>query len=622
VSPEASPQRAERPRRSRSRLLLLTAFAGIALPPGIAAETSIAAVQGNAPSSPLAGGEVTVTGIVTGDFQDGDKNALDNLGGFYIQSSRPDDDAATSDGVFVYDGPRPRTDVRTGQRVRVTGKVQEHYGETQIAAARVSIIGEGSIAPATLDLPARQVVRNADDTWVADLEAYEGMLVSLPQQLTVTGLRHLERFGEVVLSAGGRLYQFTNVERPGAAGYEAWKKTAAARSLVLDDGKRDNNPVPLRYLDAPGTYLRTGDTVAGLTGVLRYSRGSGGSGTETWRLMPVAVPRFSHDNPRPAAPEKRGTLRVAGFNVLNFFSGLDTGRRSCGPQGTDGCRGADDEREQARQLAKLVTALDLLDADIAGLVELENDADNSLAALVEALNAASEQGPYDFVRTGPIGRDAIRTGLFYKPAAVRPVGPHATLTARDDLRFNDSRNHPALAQTFATPAGGRLTVVVNHLKSKGSDCDDEGDPNAGDGQGNCNLTRTRAMVALADWLADDPTGNATGNYLVIGDFNAYLNEDPVRVFEDAGFVNLLRDRDSPAYSFVYDARAGALDLAFASGALAPSVRQAQAWHINADEAPVHDYNLEFGRDPAIFDATTPARSSDHDPIVVDLELGE
>ena len=109
---------------------------------------------------------------------------------------------------------------------------------------------------------------------------------------------------------------------------------------------------------------------------------------------------------------------------------------------------------------------------------------------------------------------------------------------------------------------------------------------------------------------------------MIGDFNAYLNEDPVRVFEDAGFVNLLRDRDSPAYSFVYDAQAGALDLAFASGALAASVRQAQAWHINADEAPVHDYNLEFGRDPAIFDAGTPARSSDHDPIVVDLQLGE
>ena len=48
---------------------------------------------------------------------------------------------------------------------------------------------------------------------------------------------------------------------------------------------------------------------------------------------------------------------------------------------------------------------------------------------------------------------------------------------------------------------------MNHLKSKGSACADIGDPDTGDGQGNCNLTRKAAAEALVDWLATDPTGS-------------------------------------------------------------------------------------------------------------------
>lgn len=44
------------------------------------------------------------------------------------------------------------------------------------------------------------------------------------------------------------------------------------------------------------------------------------------------------------------------------------------------------------------------------------------------------------------------------------------------------------------------------------------------------------------------------------------------------------------------------------------------WHINADEAALIDYNLDAGRDPALFDDTTPYRSSDHDPVIIGLDL--
>ena len=189
-----------------------------------------------------------------------------------------------------------------------------------------------------------------------------------------------------------------------------------------------------------------------------------------------------------------------------------------------------------------------------------------------------------------------------------------------DSRFNDDRNRPALAQAFEVDAtGARMSVVVNHLKSKGSDCDADGDPNIGDGQGNCNLTRVNAAAALADWIATDPTGSGDSDYLLVGDMNAYYQEDPIEVFRSAGLVDLLAGQANP-YSYTFAGQAGAYDYAFATSSLAPQVAGAIEWHINADEAPARDYNLDFGRDPALFDATTPYRASDHDPTLVGLDL--
>ena len=67
---------------------------------------------------------------------------------------------------------------------------------------------------------------------------------------------------------------------------------------------------------------------------------------------------------------------------------------------------------------------------------------------------------------------------------------------------------------------------MNHLKSKGSAC--AGDPDTGDGSGNCNLTRTAAAEALVKWLATDPTDQDTvGRELIMGDLNSYDKEDPI-----------------------------------------------------------------------------------------------
>lgn len=591
-------------------------------PPPPTGVTKIADVQGSGASSPMVGQTVTLTGLVTGDFQDNDADNRRNLGGFYMQDAPPDANLQTSDGIFVFEGTNPAIDVDAGDLVEVVGTISEHFGETQVAATSVRVVGTGAVKAFPIGLPVSGSTNNIDGDLVADLERFEGMLVTFADTLTVTNLRNLERFGAVTLSSGGRLMQFTNGNAPDIAAYAAHKESIARRSIVLDDGLRTQNPTVIHYLKAGSTAaysIRGGDTTAGLTGNLRFSRGSGSAGDETWRLMPTIDPVFQATNPRPGPPAINGSVRIASFNMLNFFTTIDTGQDTCGPQGNSGCRGADSAAEFARQLEKSVTALTMLDADIVGMMELENNASASLGTIVDALNARIGSPDYAWVDTGTIHSDAIKVGFIYRDTTVSASGNFALLDRSADSRFNDDRNRPSLAQTFTVDATGAVfTVVVNHLKSKGSDCDADGDPNLGDGQGNCNMTRTGAAAALADWVGTDPTGSGDSDYLVIGDFNAYTREDPLTTLGNAGLVNLLGNAIDQ-YSFTFDGQSGALDHAFASASLLPQVATAAEWHINADEPPVLDYNLEFGRDPALFDGGQPYRASDHDPIVVGLD---
>ncbi len=583
----------------------------------------ISEVQGSGDVSPLDGQTITVSGIVSGDFQDNDADTNRNLGGFYLQQEIADSNALTSEGIFVFDGSNPSVDVSTGDRADVTGVVGEHFGETQISATTVTVAGSGRIQPMDVNLPASSVVVNSDGQPIADLERYEGMLVRFPQVLTIRNLRFLEQFGEVGLSQGGRIFQFTNGNAPDVAGYALHVNVLAARTIALDDGLRTAYPRPIPYLSAgpSASYsIRVGDSISGLTGNLRYSRGSSGNGEEAWRLMPAETPVFTSDNPRHGAPARMGTTRVASANVLNYFSGIDNGQPTCGPLGTDGCRGADSVAEHKRQVAKTSAALATMAADIVGLIELENNASASISALVDALNNRVGANQYAFVDTGSIGNDAIKTGFVYDATKLKLSGRFALLDKTVDSRFDDSRSRPALAQTFEVQnSGARLTVIVNHLKSKGSSCDADGDPNTGDGQGNCNITRRNAAAAIADWIATDPTGSGDPDFLVIGDLNAYTMEDPITALTNSGLVNLLANAREP-YSFNFDGQSGALDHALASASLARQVTQAVEWHSNSDEPALLDYNLENGRNPALLDPDSPYRSADHDPIILDFNL--
>ena len=581
--------------------------------------TFIHEVQGNGLTSPLAGLEVQIEGIVVGDFQNNASPDDGELNGFFVQEEDADADAdsATSEGILVFAPDAP--DVAPGNLVRVVGTAVDFPGDSATPVTELTSVGGVLVCDSGLALPAATPVTLPVGD-ISDFERYEGMLITFPQALSISESFNYDRFGEMMLTVD-RDFQPTAVFEPDSTDAAALAEANRLNRITLDDGLTVQNPSFTRHPNGEAFTLdnrfRGGDMVANVMGVMDHSFG-------LYRVQPTEGADYTAVNLRPVAPEDvGGSLTVASFNVLNYFTTLDDGTNDiCGPARDQECRGADNAGELARQQAKIVAALAVMDSDVVGLIEIENHpADVPTATLVEALNAEMGAGTYDYVETGAVGTDAIRVAFIYKPSTVTPVGDFAILDSSVDVRFNDDRNRPVLAQAFeANASGGVVTVAVNHLKSKGSDCG--GPPDDDPVQGNCNLTRTLAAEALADWLATDPTGSGDLDALIIGDLNSYDKEAPIDVLRAAGYAELVHQfQGEYAYSYLFDGQLGYLDTALASPTLASQVTGATIWHINADEPDLLDYDTTFKSDAqdALF-AADAYRSSDHDPVIVGLDL--
>jgi predicted extracellular nuclease len=600
-------------------------------------------IQGSGLATPIPNGPVTTEGIVVGDNEG---PITSGIQGVYIQDATSDDDPTTSDGIFVYTGDADNG-LAAGDHVRIRGFAAERFNETTIDGSasgeppvpgyNIVTCGTGeSVAPTDVTMPF------ADTNFP---ERYEGMLVNLPQDLVIAEYFNYERFGELVLAlplpGEPRPFTGTALDEPGAAA-NARTLANSLRRITLDDGIGAQNPDNVRHPDGASFSLlnrfRGGDTVTDTVGVLGFGFG-------LYRIQPTAPADYAATNPRPAAPEDvGGRLQVAAMNTLNFFLTLDypTGDpadNKCGPAQNVECRGADADQplEFSRQRDKLLAALEGLGGDVIGLNELENTTGveplgDPTNGIVAGLNADLGAGTYAYINTGTIGTDAIRVGLIYQPATVTPVGAFKVLTTAVDPRFIDTKSRPALAQTFMENATGELfTVVVNHLKSKGSDCIDVGDPDLGDGQGNCSQTRKLAAQALVDWIATDPTGSGDPDFLIMGDLNSYAKEESIDAIlagsddlagTDDDWTNLIAAYQGPfAYSYTFDGQAGYLDHALASASMVSQVNRAADWHINSDEPDLLDYDTSFKppAQDAIYEPNA-YRSSDHDPVKVGLDL--
>jgi len=585
-------------------------------------------IQGDGPISTLVGDKVAIEGVVVGDFQ-----GKDELDGFYLQEEDNDTDRSTntSEGIFIY-APNSK-DVSFGDLVRLTGMVKEKVdkvgslssSETQITNILDLEVNNSKdysdlVSPASITLPLSNAFL---------IERYEGMLAVLPQELIVRDNEYLSRYGSVVVSANNRVPIPTQVETPGDPA-RSLKAMNDLNRMVIDDGSSRQNPNPLLI---PGQFdaihtLRCGDTIKGAKGVLGHRFGE-------YRLQlddkdkpnKPDLPTLISLNTRTESPDDiEGTVRVVSFNVLNYFNGDGIG------EGFPTDRGANSKMEFQRQRNKTLAALTGMSPDIIGLIEIENDgygANSAIQDLVNGLNSNNSTQPnatYAFINPGlpQLGKDNITVGIIYNSQKVKPIGTSATA----EIGITSSYNRQPLAQTFEEIASNEnVTVVVNHLKSKlpPSNISEiaENDKDSGDGQGYFNGMRTKTANDLVAWLASDPTHSGDADYLIIGDLNSYAMEDPISAIKSKGYTDLISTHiGKSAYSYVFEGQYGYLDHALASASLAPQVANVTVWHINSDEPPALDYNVEYKTGDQINDwyNADPYRSSDHDPVIIELNL--
>ena len=622
----------------------------------VSALVSIPDIQtpGDGDDSQLINQTVETKGVVTAAYPKGENANLKGLEGFTIQTPGTggtwDPARTTSDGLFVFMGKSSATMPSIGDCVVVKGKVAEYSGVQNATAATQSLtqLLPQSITASTDCDPVKPTELSGVPTQ-DQLEALESMLVLPKDTWTITDNYKTNRYGTLSLTPGTEVLRTaTDVVAPGAAA-QAYESENAAKTIDLDDAsttdltnfKQNGHKERYAYL-ANGAPARVGYHVTFTKPVVLESRFG------SFVFQPTQMTAGNPDRSpvtitgeRPAAPTVSGDTKVATFNVLNYFS--DLGENELGCKGyedrnhkyvTDkNCklRGAWSSQAFANQQTKIVQAINTIDADVVALEEIENpvasgvstDRDGALKSLVNALNAAAGSEVWAYVpspSTVPANEDVIRIAFIYKKAKIAPVGDSVIY---DDPAYTGLARQP-LAQEFkpitdVNHEGKNFVVIANHFKSKGSapknlsGAEAAANTDNGDGQGNSNGVRVKQARALATF-AQRFNGTPT---LLVGDFNAYTMEDPLKVLTDAGWAHESGHGDS---SYVYGGRSGSMDHVFANSAAHPLITEVKSWAVNAQESIAFEYSRANYNAYLAFEADNPYRASDHNPEIIGLNL--
>lgn len=622
----------------------------------VSALVSIPDIQtpGDGDDSQLINQTVETKGVVTAAYPKGENANLKGLEGFTIQTPGTggtwDPARTASDGLFVFMGKSSATMPSIGDCVVVKGKVAEYSGVKNATAATQSLtqLLPQSITAANDCDPVKPTELSGVPTQ-DQMEALESMLVLPKDTWTITDNYKTNRYGTLSLTPGTEVLRTaTDVVAPGAAA-QAYEAENAAKTIDLDDAsttdltnfKQNGHKERYAYL-ANGAPARVGYHVTFTKPVVLESRFG------SFVFQPTQMTAGNPDRSpvtitgeRPAAPSVSGDTKVATFNVLNYFSDLGENEPGCkGYEDRDhkyvtdkNCklRGAWSSQAFANQQTKIVQAINTIDADVVALEEIENpvasgvstDRDGALKSLVNALNAAAGSEVWAYVpspSTVPANEDVIRIAFIYKKATITPVGDSVIY---DDPAYTGLARQP-LAQEFkpitdANHEGKNFVVIANHFKSKGSapknlsGAEAAANTDNGDGQGNSNGVRVKQARALATF-AQRFNGTPT---LLVGDFNAYTKEDPLKVLTDAGWAHESGHGDS---SYVYGGRSGSMDHVFADSAAHPLITEVKSWAVNAQESIAFEYSRANYNAYLAFEADNPYRASDHNPEIIGLNL--
>ena len=501
---------------------------------------------------------IRTTGIVTALTADG----------FFIQDKVGDNDRTTCDAVFV---DADTTGIRHGDELQIVGT----YTTGGIAAI------ETMAKIAVGQTPAVTKLRWPDEA--SYLSAHTGEVVEFDQTLVVTN-NYSWANGTITLSSH-RLMGGTEICAPGSSEYTALRSANAKDKLYVSSNPKTAYP----FADADGT-LRTGSCVDNLQGTITGSN----------QVTVAYTPTF-YGNARPTEPTDLGdyNLKVCSFNMEYYIAESFDATGQYGPKDAD---------EAAKQHSKLMQALIAIDADIYGLLEIQQG-QSALANIVTALNEAKGGNYYAYIDDGTnIYGTFTKVGFVYRKDRVRPTG---------SLRQNNIKTYyRKMIQAFTLIENDEAFVFsLNHLKSKsGASSATGADKDQNDGQGAYNAIRVSEANSVVS--ACQSAASTDADILIMGDMNAYSREDPLNVFETAGYINMLRHfHGATAYSYSYQGEAGILDHIFANRSLAEQITGASVFHINADEHRKFEYTQATCTDDMY-------RCSDHDAVVVGIKLGD
>jgi predicted extracellular nuclease len=583
-----------------------------------AAAADIAEIQGAGHLSPLADTDVSgVAGVVTARTPNG----------FFMQdprgSSAPGYVHGASSGIFVYTSSAPDAGLVPGTSVSVGGEVREYRpGEagltvTEIASPTVTTLAAGQHLPMTTvvgrggrPVPATVMDDDAGNGPPLDLETqgdFNPVHDGIDFWESLEGMRARIN-GARVVGPTNATYGETVIV-PAGSGLQS-----ARGGIVLQ--RSDPNPERVVLDDSLGVDVPVadvGDAYQGATvGIVSYA-------FDSFHLEATSTPTLHHGGiRRESAPTARpGELSVATFNVENLSPANPSAKFT--------------------RLAHVVTHA-LRSPDLLALEEVQDNSgsadDGTVAAnltlrrLVRAI--AAHDGPtYRWQQIDPVD-DAeggepggnIRIAFLVKTGTPlrfvrRDPGDSTTGTAVTQVDGQVALTHspgrvsprnPAWDSTRVPLAGEltygrhRLFVVANHWSSKGGDNPLEGPVQPPRQPSEVKRTAQARVVAhfVRSILAADPHARV----VVLGDLNDFEFSRSVRTLRrdvDPRLVDLpatlpLRRR----YTYVYQGNSQVLDHVLITRALASDGFRYDVVHVNA----------EFSN-----------QVSDHDPQVVDLDLG-
>ncbi len=602
--------------------------------------------------SPYVGQQVTTTGIVTA--------ILSNA--FFIQSQNPDANPLTPEGIDVFTSSKPPTaSVAIGNLVSVTGTVAtfpatsaSHTPATEITSPTITLISTGNALPAPIALTASMLTPSGG---LYQLTPYEGMRVSVTSMTAISGTNgSITAANEPTETATSTGYFYAVISgtarpfrEPGIDIRDVPIPGAPTGIAAFDD-----NPerILVDSTIAGGTSLEisTGAVLPNVTGVLDFTF-SNDSFYDPSRLILDATYDRTQVTPgmtvQPLPPPAANQFTVASFNIERFYNTSSTDDLYYVPAGVTGFNGnsstgtvstgqtfisaAVDVTQAAytRRLQKVSLAIRtvLNTPDIVTLEEVENQSvANDIAAQINSdagvpnLYTAYSTDNSNFYTQDGTG---ISVGFLVKNSTVDAVSltqvgqkeSFTPTTSTNPITLND-RPWLALGAGIkrGTAADYPVTIVVNHMKAL-----------SGVNSTTSTSTRQKKELQAEEVAKFIQTLQAAGKHVISGgDYNAFEFSDgytdtlatytntnvlPATQVVQPGVSGLvtppLKDLalSIPAnqrWSYVEDGNAQILDHIVITPELAAGAQMAYA-HLNAD-FPVTAYN----------DATTAARSSDHD----------